>query len=92
MEERPKPPDGFDSWLDRLFRRVESAIGRMPPDTQSLGASELAYARTELEELRNELALFKALATCNCSDCTAKRRELTAARDRASRVIEDVFG
>ena len=87
MPDRPKPPEG-DSWIERCLTELD----RHAVALDGYVCDETPYARAELEELRNELAVFKALATCNCPDCMAKRRELKAAADRALRVIEDVFG
>jgi hypothetical protein len=64
MAERPKPPEGYETWLDWC----------VAPPIDGLGEKPREYAREELEELRNDLVLFKAFATCNCSDCMAKRR------------------
>lgn len=54
MADRPKPPDGCDSWLDAVLSET--------PGSYVIPQRWQAYAREELEELRNELVLFKATA------------------------------
>ena len=63
MAERPKPPEGYDSWLHACLCGQYIVPARWQ-----------RYARAELEELRGERAMFKAFARCNCPDCMAKRR------------------
>lgn len=53
MPDRAKPPCGYDTWLDWCLS--DEVIVPLSDNVKR-------WCRAELEELRNELALFKATA------------------------------